>query len=185
MFFFCLNSNADENNSKYFSKDIGTISLMYHRFNENKYHSTNIQIDIFKKQIDLIRDKNLKIESPKNFELNFNNPKLEKKILITIDDAFSSFYKNAWPYLRENKIPFLLFVSTDAVGKHGYMNWDEIKEVEKEDFAFIGNHSHSHDYLVNFEFKKFQKDIDNSIKIFQKKLVTTLYIFLIHLENII
>ena len=73
MFFFCLNSNADENNSKYFSKDIGTISLMYHRFNENKYPSTNIQMDIFKKQIDLIRSKNLKIESPKNFELNFNN----------------------------------------------------------------------------------------------------------------
>ena len=170
MFFFCLNSNADENNSKYFSKDIGTIALMYHRFNENKYPSTNIQMDIFKKQIDLIRSKNLKIESPKNFELNFNNPKLEKKILITIDDAFSSFYKNAWPYLRENKIPFLLFISSDAVGKHGYMNWDEIKEVEKEDFAFIGNHSHSHDYLVNFEFKKFQNDIDNSIKIFQEKI---------------
>jgi len=170
MFFFCLNSNADENNSKYFSKDLGTISLMYHRFNENKYPSTNIQMDIFKKQIELIRSKNLKIESPKNFELNFNNPKVEKKILITIDDAFSSFYKNAWPYLKENKIPFLLFISSDAVGKHGYMNWDEIKEVEKEDFAFIGNHSHSHDYLVNFEFKKFQKDIDNSIKIFQEKI---------------
>ena len=60
-------------------------------------------MDIFKKQIDLIRSKNLKIESPKNFELNFNNPKLEKKILITIDDAFSSFYKNTWPYLRRNK----------------------------------------------------------------------------------
>ena len=102
---------------------------MYHRFEENKYPSTNIQMDIFRKQIDLIRSKNLKIESPKNFELNFNNPKLEKKILITIDDAFSSFYKNAWPYLRKNKIPFLLFVSTDSVGKYGYMNWDEIKEV--------------------------------------------------------
>ena len=79
-------------------------------------------MDIFKKQIDLIRSKNLKIESPKNFELNFNDPKLEKKILITIDDAFSSFYNDAWPYLRENKIPFLLFVSTDAIGKHGYLS---------------------------------------------------------------
>ena len=127
-------------------------------------------MDIFRKQIDLIRSKNLKIESPKNFELNFNNPKLEKKILITIDDAFSSFYKNAWPYLRKNKIPFLLFVSTDSVGKYGYMNWDEIKEVEKEDFVFIGNHSHSHDYLINFEFEKFQNDIDNSIKIFEDKI---------------
>ena len=30
----------------------------------------------------------------------------EKKILLTIDDAFSSFYENAWPYLKKNKIPF-------------------------------------------------------------------------------
>ena len=79
----------------------------------------------------------------------------------------------------------MLFVSTDAVGKHGYMNWDEIKEVEKENFAFIGNHSHSHDYLVNFEFKKFQNDIDNSIKIFQDKIGYNPIYFLIHLENII
>ena len=26
-------------------------------------------------------------------------------------------------------------------------------EVEKQEFAFIGNHSHSHEYLINYEFK--------------------------------
>ena len=30
---------------------------MYHRFNEDKYPSTNINMEIFKKQIDLIRKK--------------------------------------------------------------------------------------------------------------------------------
>ena len=29
------------------------------------------------------------------------------------------------------------------------MSWDQIKEIEKENFAFIGNHSHSHEYMVN------------------------------------
>ena len=32
------------------------------------------------------------------------------------------------------------------------MTWKQIKEVEKEKFAFIGNHSHSHEYLIDFSF---------------------------------
>ena len=46
------------------------------------------------------------------------------------------------------------------------MSWKEIKEIEKEEFAFIGNHSHTHDYLVDFSFEDFKKDIETSIKIF-------------------
>tara|TARA_B100000446_G_scaffold14728_1_gene12630 strand:- start:71 stop:1129 length:1059 start_codon:yes stop_codon:yes gene_type:complete len=167
---FTLNSNAEENNSKYYSEDSGTLSLMYHRFNENKYPSTNIQIEIFKKQIEIIKKNNFEFNNPVEFDLKFFSPKSEKKILITIDDAFSSFYQNAWPYLKENKIPFILFVSTEPIGKFGYMNWKQVKEIDKEDFAFIGNHSHSHKYLVNFDFEEFKKDIDQSIKIFEEKL---------------
>ena len=164
------NSKAEENNIKYYSNDMGTLALMYHRFNENKYPSTNIQMDIFKEQIKIIKDKKYNFYDPKEFSLNFKIPKKEKKILITIDDGFSSFYENAWPFLKENQIPFILFISTEAVGNFGYMNWDEIKEIEKEKFAYIGNHSHSHDYLVNFEEQNFLNDINESIKIFKKQL---------------
>ena len=127
-------------------------------------------MDIFKKQINIIKDKKYTFENPKDFDLNFNNPKTKKKILITIDDAFSSFYNHAWPYLKENKIPFILFVSTEPVGKNGYMSWEQIKEIEKEKFAFIGNHSHSHDYLLDLNFENFKKDINKSIEIFKKEL---------------
>jgi len=157
-------------NNRYYSFDKGLVSLIYHRFNESKYPSTNIQMDIFIKQISIINENNYNYYNPKNFDIFFNNPDEKKKILITIDDAFSSFYENAWPYLKENKIPFILFVSTEPIGKYGYMNWDQVKEIEKEDFAFIGNHSHSHEYLVDYEFNDFKKDIDQSIKIFKKKL---------------
>ncbi len=139
---------------------------MYHRFNEDRYPSTNINMDIFEKQIELIKEKNISFINPQDFKINYDKKKNEKKILITIDDAFDSFYKNAWPFLKKNKIPFILFVSTEPIGKKGYMNWDQIKEIEKEDFAYLGNHSHSHEYLVEYEFKKFKNDIDRSIKIF-------------------
>ena len=139
---------------------------MYHRFNEDRYPSTNIDMEIFKKQILLIKNENISFINANDFRSNFNTPKVKKKILLTIDDGFTSFYQNAWPYLKENKIPFILFVSTEAVGKHGYMNWDQLKEIEKEEFAFIGNHSHSHEYLIDYNFNKFKKDIDTSIEIF-------------------
>ena len=146
------------------------MSLIYHRFDEHKYPSTSIQMDIFKKQINIINNSNYSFYNPINFENFFQKPNEKKKILITIDDAFTSFYENAWPYLKKNKIPFILFVSTDPIGKHGYMNWEQIKEVEKEEFAFIGNHSHSHEYLVKYKFNDFKTDIDLSIKIFEEKL---------------
>ena len=37
---------------------------------------------------------------------------------------------------KKNKIPFILFVSTEPVGKNGYMTWEQIKEVEKEKFVY-------------------------------------------------
>ena len=143
---------------------------MYHRFNENKYPSTNIKIDIFKKQLELIEKNNIEYYDPAKFDTEFRDPKLDKKVLITIDDAFSSFYENAWPILKKNKIPFILFVSTEPVGKPGYMDWQQIKEISNHDFAYIGNHSHTHEYLLDFSYIEFEKDIKNSIKIFKEKL---------------
>ena len=169
-YLFFLNAYADTVNKKYEPNEKGILALMYHRFEENKYPSTNIKINIFQKHLDIIKENNFSFLNPKNFELEFNKVSREKKILLTIDDAFSSFYLKAWPILKRDKIPFILFVSTESVGKNGYMNWNEIIEISKEDFVFIGNHSHSHEYLVKYEFKKFREDIIKSRNIFEENL---------------
>ncbi len=170
IFCFSINSNAEDNNSKRYSKDEGILSIMYHRFNESKYPSTNIQMDVFKEQIQIIKNLNYNFNNPRFFIDQFNKPKNKKDILITIDDGFKSFYTEAWPFLKENKIPFILFISTEPVGKNGYMNWDEIKEIEKSDFALIGHHSHTHEYLIEMNNSEFINDIETASKIFMDKL---------------
>ena len=127
-------------------------------------------MNVFENQIKIIQQLNFKFYSPNDFQKNFEFPKNEKKILITIDDAFSSFYENAWPLFKEKKIPFILFVSTEAVGKPGYMSWKQIKEIEKEDFGYIGNHSHTHKYLVDLKKKDFLNDIKKANEIFIKEI---------------
>ena len=143
---------------------------MYHRFEENKYPSTNIRLEDFKTHLKIIKENQINFVNPKNFENALKNNKTDRKILLTIDDGFSSFYENAWPLLKENKIPFILFVSTREVGSNNYMTWDQIREVKKEQFVEIGNHSHTHEYLVDENKELIMQDISKSISIFKKEL---------------
>ena len=150
--------------------DFGVISIMYHRFNENKYPSTNIQIDVFKEQLKVIDREKIKFIHPNNFEKSLLENKDQRKILFTVDDGLLSFYQNAWPILKKKKIPFILFVNTREVGSYNYMNWEQILELYKDENVEIGNHSHSHEYLVEENPETIKKDIVKSIRIFEDKL---------------
>ena len=68
---------------------------MYHRFDENKYPSTNIKVKIFKEHLEEINRQNIEIISFKNFEKILESGIDKNYVLLTIDDAFQSFYKNA------------------------------------------------------------------------------------------
>ena len=137
---------------------------MYHRFEENKYPSTNIKINDFVEHIKILEDEGFLFVNPKNFKDELENNKRKRKILLTIDDGFMSFYKNAWPILKEKKIPFILFVSTREVGAFNYMTWKQIKEISKEDFVEIGNHSHTHEYLADESKDLILADIKNQYR---------------------
>jgi len=143
---------------------------MYHRFEENKYPSTNIKIKDFQQHIQLIKKQGFEFINVNEFEKKLNNETNKKKILLTIDDGFLSFYNNAWPILKKEKIPFLLFVNTREVGKYNYMSWDQIKEISNSKFAHIGNHSHTHEYLIDLTENEIKKDLNLSISIFKKQL---------------
>ncbi len=163
--------------NKYDFDDFGLISIMYHRFNESKYPSTNIQLDIFKEQLKIIETEGIEFIHPDKFEKSLIENKSKRKILLTIDDGLLSFYENAWPILREKNIPFILFVNTREVGSFNYMSWDQILELHKDSNVEIGNHSHSHEYLVDESPKIIKEDILKSIKIFKKKLGTNSIFF--------
>ena len=143
---------------------------MYHRFNENKYPSTNIQLDVFKKQLEIIENEGIKFIHPKDFEQSLSQNKNQRKILLTIDDGLLSFYNNAWPILKDREIPFILFVNTREVGSFNYMDWKQIKELYDSENVEIGNHSHSHEYLVDESPDLIKSDIIKSIKIFKENL---------------
>jgi len=148
----------------------GVITLMYHRFDENKYPSTNIRGEVFLEHLKEINKIETKFITFKKFEKIIKTNIDDNYILLTIDDAFESFYLNAWPILKSRNIPFILFVSTREIGNNGYMTWEQIREIDASSLVTIGNHSHSHDYLIDWEESKIKLDLETSIKIFKKKI---------------
>ena len=71
---------------------------MYHRFDESKYPSTNIQIDVFKEQLNIIDKEGIEFIHPKtNKWMSFNSdlPEGFKNILSLLENLSSwniSFY---------------------------------------------------------------------------------------------
>lgn len=69
-----------------------------------------------------------------------------KCVLITIDDGWKSVYTDAYPILREMKIPFTVFPYTKFItGRGSAMSREQIQEMLNNG-ATLGSHSVSHLY---------------------------------------
>ncbi len=166
--FFIIKSTYSQN----ISRDSATI-IMYHKFGESKFPTTNISIDQFKQHIELLTNGNYNIVSLNKIVTNLKSGKKlpDRTVAITIDDAFLSVYEKAWPMLKEKKLPFTIFVATDAVDKNyrGYMNWDQLRELQKEGVN-MGSQSASHPHMHTLSEELVKKEIDNSNERFLEEL---------------
>jgi len=139
--------------------------LMYHRFGENKYPTTNIKMDQFSDHIkELIKTKYnvIKIQDGLNAIQNISLVK-DRSVIITIDDAYSSVFNNAWPILKKYGLPFTLFVSTDVIDNKtpGYMSWEEIR-ILRDNGVTIGSQTKSHPHMHNLNENQIVKELEFS-----------------------
>ncbi|MBU1657837.1 polysaccharide deacetylase family protein [bacterium] len=152
------------------------VILMYHRFGESRYPSTNIRLEQFEQHLEYLA-KNDYVVWPlsKIVSYRIEGRKMPSKtVALTIDDAFESIYTEAYPRLKEKNFPFTVFVNTSAIGrtsKH-YMNWEQMREMRLHGAEFA-NHSLTHDVLLpkkSENTEAWQKRLKNEIEGAQKKL---------------
>ena len=159
--------------SKLFANENSVAVFVYHRFGENNYPSTNIKISQFKKHLEELTKNNYNVVSTEEIvDALINNKDLpEKTVALTIDDAFFSIYKKAWPLLKEKKLPFTIFVSTGPLKSNSknYMNWEQIKEMVNHGVT-IGHHTKNHLHLVTKEKEKIISEIEEANNDFLKNL---------------
>jgi len=130
----------------------GTIILCYHDVPKEVYLD-NFGADqkSFINTIEYLKYHDYTFISLDDFVQSENgNKELPKKsILLTFDDAYTSYYEFVHPMLKEYKIPSTLAVVTSWIGKekpesvkHDLMSWDQIREVSRSPYVDVISHSH-------------------------------------------
>jgi peptidoglycan/xylan/chitin deacetylase (PgdA/CDA1 family) len=88
--------------------------------------------------------------------------------VITFDDGDLSMYGIAYPLLREHDIKATFFIVTDFVGKIGYMNWAQIREMADyrskagERIFTFGSHGVSHPRMGELDAESLWRELVDS-----------------------
>ncbi|MDD3945494.1 MAG: polysaccharide deacetylase family protein [Bacteroidales bacterium] len=70
-----------------------------------------------------------------------------KFAVITFDDIPDNVYKNAYLILKSKGIPFTIFITTNFIGKNGYISETELLEMSKDPLCCVGAHTMTHPML--------------------------------------
>jgi peptidoglycan/xylan/chitin deacetylase (PgdA/CDA1 family) len=93
----------------------------------------------------------------------------DRLVGITFDDGCSSDYEKAFPLLLNAGIRADFFLNTANIGKPGYLNWRQVREMQKSGMAFH-SHGHSHVVLSTLDRVAVEYELETSRKILEDKL---------------
>lgn len=155
-------------------RENGASVLMYHRFGEDDYPSTNVtlsQIDAHIHELEsggytplALREIVRRLKAGETFP--------EKTVGVSIDDAYLSVYTEAWPRFKKAGIPFTVFVATDPVDKgySRYMTWDQIREMAADPLVTIGSQTAAHLHMIDAGAADGAADLEKSNARFRAEL---------------
>jgi len=152
----------------------GASLIMYHRFGENDYPTTNVRLDQLDAHITELTSGDYTIltlpEIVRRLQAGESFP--EKAVGVTIDDAYLSVFTEAWPRFKKAGIPFTLFVATDPVDRNysRYMTWAQIRTIAADPLVTIGSQTAAHLHMIDTPSAELDADLNASNALFKKEL---------------
>ncbi|OEJ64327.1 polysaccharide deacetylase family protein [Magnetovibrio blakemorei] len=154
--------------------DDGASVVMYHRFGEDEYPSTNTLLSQLDEHIAELTNGEYtilplsemisRLKSQEGFPF--------QSVGVSIDDAYLSVYTEAWPRFKKAGIPFTVFVATDPVdrGFSHYMSWAQIREMAADPLVTIGSQTATHLHMIDSTTEQNVADLVLSNQRFQAEL---------------
>ncbi len=123
--------------------------LCYHRF--GKYGAKDaysVGVQEFTRQLEIITEEGFVPITLDQLQAGWQGttPLPKKAMLITVDDGYKDFRKQAEPVLRKYGYPATLFIYTDFIGSRLGLSRRDLLELQAQGFA-VGSHSATHPKL--------------------------------------
>jgi peptidoglycan/xylan/chitin deacetylase (PgdA/CDA1 family) len=137
--------------------------LMFHEVKELESPGEfTITIAAFKELVNSLIDKGVQFCTPKEFCDNHGQKRNRNRVLLTFDDAYEGVYSLAFPFLKENHIPFIVFQSIAYLERASFLDRNMIKEMMEYDGFYLGAHTVNHVNLHESSWKKSYYEIVKS-----------------------
>ena len=150
------------------------VIIMYHRFGEDKYPSTNVTLAQIEDHIGELASGRYAVLPVRRIVEDLQNGRSlpERAVGISIDDGFSSVFAEAWPRFKKAGLPFTLFTATDYHHQpiRGYMTWAQIGELARDPLVDFGHHSASHLHMADARAGAARAEIESAMKVWEEKI---------------
>ena len=180
----------------------GCLVLVYHRVQPRSWapleflagqDDFSVYADDFDRHMTTLKADGAQFIKPEDLEsiIKRKTPAPQKCVLVTLDDGDSSQYRYAYPILKKERIPFVLFVISGRVGAKNYkglemVTWPQIREMMLSQLITIGSHTHDMHEMENSRQPifmnpantgKFAEDLQLSLSTIQRELGTPSHYF--------
>ena len=126
-------------------------TLMYHHIQdkvsakEKNQLALTVETETFRSQMEYLKAKGYRTLGMDALIAFFDRevPVPKGSVLLTFDDGYDDFYKNALPVLNALGLKATVFVSTGLMDNPGYLSWEEISQANPAAYLFA-NHTWSH-----------------------------------------
>lgn len=133
----------------------GATLLIYHRVGGGSGDELDVSRAHFASQLDVL-DGHQVVHLDDALD-TLDRGDADPQVVLTFDDGFGDVFVNAWPLLRERRLPFTLYLASRYVGAtmrwegstaNGPaatgLTWPQLQEMVDSGLCTIGNHTDSH-----------------------------------------
>jgi peptidoglycan/xylan/chitin deacetylase (PgdA/CDA1 family) len=158
--------------------------LMYHSIREGKegrssYYQTNTSPQVFAQQMKLLREGGFRVLSADKAAETLPSgikPSQSEAAVITFDDGYADFYRNAFPILTEHNFTATVFVITGLLKTQRAcfkgtecLTLSEVRELHSQGIS-IGSHTVTHPELRLLPQDKLENELSGSKKALEDAL---------------
>lgn len=154
------------------SNNYVTPIIMFHNVDYVAVPEPNsVSPENFEKQLAFIDKHNFHVISLAALVDAINNGKevSRRSVVLTFDDGYENNYTNAFPILKKYDYPATIFIPSSDIGKVGYLNWDQIREMHEAGIDFE-SHTKTQAYLPSIPYEEQVKEIKESKLIIEEQL---------------
>ncbi len=146
----------------------GPRILIYHQIGAGSGFQMDISPELFRGHVKWLLDHG-RIVGFGDALSGADDPESNRQFVLTFDDGYADFYENGFPLLREQGIPFTLYLTSGHIETGELLHpgdrplsWDQVDDMLSTGLVTLGAHTHTHPDLRGLGVEQIEQEIGQS-----------------------